>query len=117
MFGGDGELVSVDQIPYYAIHYDTPLFLQSVVCERIVHCFRPTTAYPRRLAAFRSAIAINVVRFLETFLTGFLLEQLGSDHQRRWTAAAVLEETTKRREIGDLVLQSSKHPAQARVVR
>lgn len=72
MFGGDGELVSVEQIPYYTIHNDTPLFLQSILCERIVHCFRPTAAYSRRLAASRSTIAFNVVRFLETFQIDFL---------------------------------------------
>lgn len=72
MFGGDGELGSVEQMPYYTIHNDTPVFLQSILCERIVHCFRPTAAYSPRLAASRSTIAINVVRFLETLQVDFL---------------------------------------------
>ena len=71
VFGGDGGLASVEGIPYYTIHDATPLFLQSVLSERILHCFRSTTAYLRRLAASRSAIAINVVRFVETFHTDF----------------------------------------------
>ena len=112
VFGGEGQLVPVEQIyhTHYLLHNDTPL-IPAVHPMRAHRALLPSRY---RLSKSDSPSQSTSCASAKHSISPFFPEHLG---QPGYAAAAVPKETTKRREIGELVRQSSKHPAQARRVR